>query len=297
MGILKNHKRVSILIFSLALGMMALLSLAGKTGAQGRAGLETDKNLDLFARGNEAYAKGDYDQAINRYQGALDRQGYTASLLYNLGNAYYMKNDIGQSILNYERALYLDPGSARIERNLALARKNFGLATPHQASWKAFFNGLTLNGWTWTAAIALCAFSLMVFVNGIRPGFLRGVTFKMMFFACCLLFVTSGTGIILQYTNLNRGVIIAENTRLRVSPFDAAAESGAVKNGNVVQLAKTYEGYIFIEGSNGQSGWIPADAVKAILPEAGNRQTQTSLTQSTIGTISGSNREPALDKT
>ena len=297
MDILKNHKHVSILIFPLVLGMMTLLSLTGKTGAQGPAGLANGKSLDIFALGNEAYAKGDYDRAINRYQRALDRQGYTASLFYNLGNAYYMKNDIGQSILNYERALYLDPGNAHIERNLALARKNFGLATPHQASWKAFFNGLTLNGWTWTAAIALCAFSLMVFVNGIRPGFLRGGTPKMMLFVCCLLFMAAGTGMILQYPNLNRGVIIADNTRLRVSPFDSAAESGAVKNGKVVQLAKTYEGYILIDGDRGQSGWIPGDAVKAILPEAGNRQIQTSLTHSTIGIISGGNREPAKDKT
>ena len=291
MRLFKKSKSGSILIFTLALGMMALLAPLGNTAAEDNMG------RDLFAQGNTAYAKGNYDQAIVHYQAALDREGYTPAILYNLGNAYYMKNEMGQSILYYERALYLDPGNIDIEANLALARKNAGLVMPDQTSWKAFFNGLTLNGWTWTAAIALCAFSLMVFVNGIRPGFLRGGTPKMMLFVCCLLFMAAGTGMILQYPNLNRGVIIAENTRLRVSPFDSAAESGAVKNGKVVQLAKTYEGYILIDGAHGQSGWIPEDAVKAILPEAGNRQTQTSLTHSTIGTISGSNREPAKDKT
>ena len=75
----------------------------------------------------------------------------------------------------------------------------------------------------------------------------------MVLFVCCLLFMAAGTGVILQYAKPEPRVIIAENTQLRVSPFDSAAESGAVKNGKVVQLAKTYEGYIFIEGANGQS--------------------------------------------
>ena len=296
MSIFKNSRSVSVLIFSLALGMMVLFMPIGKTAAQIPAGIMADKAQDLFALGNDAYAKGKYDQAIIHYKAAL-REGYTPSLLYNLGNAYYMKKDIGQSILNYERALYLDPGNVDIKTNLALARKNFGLVTPDQAAWKSFFNGLTLNGWTWAGVIALCTFSMMILLNGVRPGILRGVALKMMVCLCFLLFMAAGTGMVLQYGNLNRGVIIAENTRLRVSPFDSAAESGVVKNGKVVQLAKIYEGYIFINGKNGQSGWIPEDSVKAILPKTGDHRTQTSLTQSTVGAINGSGRETHMDKT
>jgi len=291
MSILKKSKGSGSLIFSLVLGMMFLLASAGN------AATEENMGQDLFALGNKAYVKGNYNQAIVHYKAALDREGYTSSLLYNLGNAYYMKKDIGQSILNYERALYLNPGNVDIKTNLALARKNFGLLTPNQASWKAFFNGLALNGWTWTGVIALCTFSMMILFNGIRPGILRGTALKMMGCLCFLIIILAGTGMVLQYGNLNRGVIIGNNAQLRVSPFDSAAESGVVKNGKVVQLAKTYEGYIFIHEANGQSGWIPENAVKAILPKTGNRRTQTSLTQSTIGTISGSGEESRMDKT
>ena len=297
MSIFKNGRSVSILIFSLALGMMALLALAWNGAAQAPVGVEGGKDRDLFALGNEAYAKRDYDQAIAHYKAALDREGYTPSLLYNLGNAHYMKNDIGQSILNYERALYLNPGNVDIATNLALARKNFGLVTPDRASWKAFFNRLSLNGWTWGAVIALCTFSLMIFVNGIHPNILKGPGLKMMICVCLLLFMAAGTGMVLQYGNLNRGVIIVENTQLRVSPFDSAAESGVVKNGKVVQPAKTYKGYIFVNEANGQSGWIPDNAVKAILPKGGNRRTQTSLTHSTIGTPNEGGGDPNMDKT
>ena len=291
MSILKKSKGSGSLIFSLVLGMMFLLASAGN------AATEENMGQDLFALGNKAYVKGNYYQAIVHYKAALDREGYTSSLLYNLGNAYYMKKDIGQSILNYERALYLNPGNVDIKTNLALARKNFDLVTPDQASWKSFFNGLALNGWTWTGVIALCTFSMMILLNGVRPGILRGAALKMMVCLCFLLFMAAGTGVVLQYGNLNRGVIIAENTRLRVSPFDSAAEAGVVKNGKTVQLAKSYEGYIFINGENGQSGWIAKESVKAILPKTGDRRPQTSLTQSIVGGINGSGGEPHMDKT
>lgn len=291
MNIFKNGRSVSILIFTLILGMMFLLASEDNAAAKENLG------QNLFVLGNKAYVEGNYHQAIVHYKAALDKTGYTSSLLYNLGNAYYMKNEIGQSILNYERALYLDPGNAQVKANLALARKNSGLGIREQASWISFFKRLTLNEWTWAGVFALCTFSIMLLLNGIRPGILRGTAPKMMGCLCFLLIIAAGTGMVLQSGNLNRGVIVSENTRLRVSPFNSAAESGVVKNGKVVQLAKTYEGYIFIHEAKGQSGWVPEKAVKAILPKAGNRQTQTSLTQSTTGKISGSGVEPGMDKT
>jgi hypothetical protein len=290
MRLFRKSKSGSILIFTLALGMIALLAPLENSAAEDNMG------RNLFAQGNAAYAKGNYDQAIMHYQAALAREGYTPSLLYNLGNAYYMKNEMGQSILNYERALSLDPGNIDIEANLSLARKKAGLGTPGQASWKTFFNGLTLNGWTWAGVIALCTFSLMVLVKGIRPGILRGPALKMMVCLCLLLFMAAGTGVVIRSEDLNHGVITGENARLRVSPFDSAAASGVVKSGKVVNLTDTYEGYVFIKEANGQSGWIPEDAVSAVLPTDGNHQTQTSLPKSTVGAINRGGGESDINK-
>ena len=289
------RKPCSILIFSLALGMMTLF--AQLQNAIARVSAQNGAEGNLFALGNQAYAKGNYDQAILHYKAAMDRDGYAPSLLYNLGNAYYMKNEIGQSILNYERALYLDPGNADIKANLALARKNSGLIAPVQTLWKAFFNRITLNGWTWAVVMALCTFSLMVLLHGIRPGILGAPALKIMVSACFLFLATAGAGMIIQYGNLDRGVITGENARLRVSPFDSAADSGAIKDGKVVQLTNTYEGYVFVKEANGKSGWIPKGAVKAILPYRDNHQTQTSFTQSTIPKINENGGELETDKT
>ncbi len=291
MRIFEKNKSAGILIFTLALCMMALLLSAQNSLA------DNSGDRDFFALGNEAYVNKDYDQAIVHYRAALESEGYSPSLLYNLGNAYYMKREIGQAILNYERALYLDPGNADIEANLALARKNFGLETPDQAAWKTFFNPLNLNGWTWLAVIALFTFSLTVLINGVRPGLLKRPAPKLLVCLCLLAFMAAGTGVAAQYGNLSRGVITAENARLRVSPFDSATDSGVVKNGKMVNLTDTYKGYVFVKTANGKSGWLPKKAVSKVLPTEENHQPQSSPTPSEIGKINGSSGESELKNT
>jgi len=291
MRIFEKNKRGSILIFTLALCMMTLLLSAQNSLAEDSGG------RDLFALGNEAYVNKDYSQAIVHYRAALESEGYSPSLFYNLGNAYYMKREIGQAILNYERALYLDPDNADIKANLTLARKKFGLATFDQAAWKTFFNRLNLNGWTWIAVMALCTFSLMVLINGVRPGLFKRPAPKLLVCLCLLTFMAAGAGMAAQYENLNRGVIIADNARLRVSPFDSATDSGVVKNGKMVNLTDTYKGYVFVKTANGKSGWLSKKTVSEVLPTGENRQPQSSPTSSEIGKMNGSGGESKLKKT
>ena len=285
MRICKKRGMGRILIFSLVLGMMALFVPKQFCAADDTVGRNS------FALGNEAYVKGDYDQAIVHYHAALDQEGYTPSILYNLGNAYYMKKEIGKSILNYERALYLDPENADIKANLVLARKNFGLPNPEQPFWKALFTRLSINGWTWMAVIAFCAFSLMMLLNGIRPRLLKKPLFKMAACICFLLFAGGGVGIVVQYTNLDRGVVTAKNAQLRVSPFDSADTSGVVKDGKMVNLADTYQGYVFVKMTNGTSGWLRKNAVTAVLTKNGNDTTRKSLLLSGISGNKGNSKE------
>ncbi len=291
MSILEQTKGGRILIFTLAFCMMVLFSPAQKCLAK------ESGSSDFFALGNEAYISKDYDQAIAYYQAALERDGFAPSLLYNLGNAYYMKKEAGQAILNYERALYLDPGNTDIEANLALARKNFGIENSGQGNWKAFFKPLNLNGWTWIAVMALCTFSLTVFINGIRPGLLKRPVSQLLTVLCFLAFVTAGTGMAAQYGNLNRGVITADNIQLRISPFDSAPASGVVKPGKMVNLGDNYKGFVFIKTANGKSGWLPKKAVGEILPAGGNHQTKSHFVPSAIGKIHKSSEGSELKKT
>jgi tetratricopeptide (TPR) repeat protein len=257
---LTNVKNITILSFLIVTGMVALLSCVSFTSALAGQG------YDQFALGNEAYAEGKYDEALSYYKGVLKQEGYSAALLYNMANAYYQKKDVGQAILHYERALYLDPGNTDIQANLGLARRNSGLVSGPTPDWQRFFDLLNLNRWAILASGAFGVFSLLYLLRGIRPGILKRAFFKALTVVCLLCFMAGGTGAAMHYKNINRGVVIKDNAHLLVSPFDSASSSASIKDGKIVRIAKTYRGYLLVEGVNGKSGWIERSAVEPVVP-------------------------------
>ncbi|MDE7124928.1 MAG: tetratricopeptide repeat protein, partial [Muribaculaceae bacterium] len=74
---------------------------------------------DLVAQADSAYTSEDYRTAAKLYTRAIEEDGASATVLYNLGNTYFRMGSIGKSILNYERALKLNPSFKDARTNLA----------------------------------------------------------------------------------------------------------------------------------------------------------------------------------
>jgi len=245
-------------LWSIAAGALLIATwVSGATAGQGD---------DLFEQGNQAYAKGNDDEAISCYQKAIQEAGYSAPLLYNMANAYYRKKDVGRAILNYKRALYLDPGNGDIQANLALARKDAGQVSGPSPLWRRPFDILNLNGWAWMLSGTFGVFSLMVLLRGIRPAGFQKRGFRVVMTAAVLLLLTGGVGVTLHIGNLGRGVVTGDHAQLRVSPFDSAASSTPIEDGRIVRMAGTYRDYVWVRGEDGRSGWIKKDAVEPVIP-------------------------------
>ncbi len=75
----------------------------------------------LFARGNEAYSRGDYAGSAEAYRRIVDSGIRNSRVYFNLGNACFRLNRIGEAILYYEKALKLDPGDEEARENLRYA--------------------------------------------------------------------------------------------------------------------------------------------------------------------------------
>jgi len=251
---------------SKVLGLLMVTSVAAFLISVSFTSALAGQGDEQFALGNEAYAEGKYDEALSYYKGVMEQEGYSASLLYNMANAYYQKRDVGQAILHYERALYLDPGNPDIQANLDLARKDFGLISTPAPDWQRLFDLLNLNWWAMLASGAFGVFSLTYLLRGIRPGVLKRAPFKVLTTVCLLCFMAGGAGVAIQYKNMSRGVVTKNNASLLVSPFDSASSSASIKDGKIVRIAKTYRGYLLVEGVNGKSGWIKRNAVEPVVP-------------------------------
>jgi tetratricopeptide (TPR) repeat protein len=67
------------------------------------------QGTDTWARANEEFAAGRFQEALELYQ-SITRTGETsATLFYNIANTHYRIGQLGEAILNYERALVLEP--------------------------------------------------------------------------------------------------------------------------------------------------------------------------------------------
>jgi Ca-activated chloride channel family protein len=59
----------------------------------------------LIKKGNEAYEKKEYDNAIKNYQQAAEKNPANATAQYNLGNALYKNNKTDEAVQAYDGAL------------------------------------------------------------------------------------------------------------------------------------------------------------------------------------------------
>ncbi len=86
---MKNLLIITVLLF---IWTPAFLSAQGRGRAQ-------------VAEGNRQYADGNYEQAIEAYNKARSANPVSAEVDYNLGNALYQKKDYEQAMKRYETAL------------------------------------------------------------------------------------------------------------------------------------------------------------------------------------------------
>lgn len=66
---------------------------------------KAQKDKELIKKGNEAYEKKEYDNAIKNYQQAAEKNPANATAQYNLGNALYKNNKTDEAVQAYDGAL------------------------------------------------------------------------------------------------------------------------------------------------------------------------------------------------
>lgn len=184
----------------------------------------TEKTL-----GDSAYTKQAYDMALIHYQSALDHDGVSSNLYYNLGNTYYRLNDLGHAIICYERALRINPANREAQANLSFVRKNLPDKIHDNTSFlESLQNKITARNtpdtWAWLALgcfiLVLGAGALYLFANNVRLrkfGFFGGICLLGIFIYLLLVARSAANAI----DKNNEAVVIAPVTYMRSEPTTA----------------------------------------------------------------------------
>ena len=181
---------------------------------------------DLVTKGDSAYTAGQYAEAIDLYNAAIDEIGTSSDLLYNLGNAYYRQRELAKSIIAYERALRLNPTNKEAKANLEIVNSKIVDKKGDSGSFLSnAMNAMALsahsNTWAWVALVLFMltagAAALYIFGSAVlmrKIGFFGGFI-TLIATVWCVIMAVVGKNIA---RSGSEAVITAESTILSTSP-------------------------------------------------------------------------------
>lgn len=184
------------------------------------------ESLPAAVQADSTYNARDYEGAVRLYHKAINDNGPTATIYYNLGNAYYRLGKLGRAVVYYERALSLDPSLTDARTNLDFVNTKI-LDKPEDDSsflgnlHESIVSLMQPDAWAWTAFIIFLAMTgcLALYIFTGRVG-LRKIGF---FGSIILLFVWIYSMICAwssshRYDSHDIAIVIVPTAELATSP-------------------------------------------------------------------------------
>ena len=231
------------------------------------------QNENLFEQANDLYNKGDFEDAISKYEAIFETGEHSAALYFNLANAHYKLNHIAPSIYYYEKALKLSPNDIEIQNNIAFARNMTIDAidkTPEigfAKFSKNITNWLTFDNWAKLSVLLMVLFVVFYLIYY----FNYSATKKRLSFITAMSFlILAFTAVALAFNNYNLvendqpAIVFAKESQVKSEPNLRSSESFKLHEGTKVQVLDTVNNWKKIKLSDGKTGWIPKQDIKLL---------------------------------
>ncbi len=226
----------------------------------------------LAARGQRAYAAGDYQLALHLFDSV--RTDHTSpALLLNIGNCYFKLGDVPHAILSYERGLRLAPGDDDIQANLDLAREqvkdrvNELPAFALGSSWGRVRGGSDVDQWARRSLWIGAAFFVLL---------AAGLTLRQRWLKRTLL-AMSGTALVAlviaiafaaarhaEVTDDSEAIILAPKVDVMSEPRAGTTVLFVLHKGTKVTVLEEQNAWYEVKLSNGSVGWMPPASLERI---------------------------------
>lgn len=196
---------------------------------------------------DSAYNAHNFRQALSLYNLALDQQGSSSELYYNIGNTHYRLGNIGQAVVAYERALRLDPSNDDARANLDFVNSTIkGMPEDGSTFLSNIHSGIISlagpDGWAITALVlfivVLGCIVLYLFTTNVtlrKIGFFGGFVILCLFIYAAVIAWQTANAI----NDHDTAVVISSNAKLRTNPGAAKTPDSKTINipeGTCVQI-------------------------------------------------------------
>lgn len=228
---------------------------------------------NLFAKGNDYYLKGNYEETINIFESIVEKGFEGKSLYYNLGNAYFRVGKLGLAILYYEKAKKLAPSDEDINYNLAFADSKIvdKIETLPRFFifdwWENLLALLSVSGWTYLSyffyLLTLISIACYYFARSLktqRISFYGGIAVLFLLVIFTLLLVVNYN----REVNVRYAVITNQEAVTKFSPDQNSKDAFIVHEGLKVKAEDTLNDWTKIKLIDGKVGWVKNNNLKII---------------------------------
>ncbi len=227
----------------------------------------------LWAKANDAYSLGEYENALNIYK-EIEKEGVvSARLWYNMGNASYKLQNDGMAILYYERALKLDPANKDIKNNLEIARlktldKIESVPEFILTTWvKDLRNTMSSNKWAWfgIAMLVVTVVLLLLFRHAPSVG-QRKLSFIMACIFALVVIVSFIFSLNLKSNAMHSdtAIILVPVSNVKSAPNSTGGNLFILHEGTRVEVLERVGQWSKIELADGRQGWMESRDFEAI---------------------------------
>lgn len=216
-----------------------------------------------WAAAAAAFDRGEFQEAAEIWERALQDGVDDPALWYNLGNARFRLGCLGEAIAAYRRAWRLAPRDSQIMANLQLAANSSGATLPARRWYEQLFERLSadearvLAFGGWWALWCLVAAAWVVRATSAAPWVRRGAL-------AGALATALGAAAMLHGRRLDaEHVVTVAGRSAQFAPLDEARAYFTLPVGSIVSVIERRGDWRRIR-LDGREGWVRADALLAL---------------------------------
>ena len=223
---------------------------------------------NYFFEGIDAYYKGRYEDASEKFTAIAQIGIHNPSLYYNIGNACLKAGKVGSAVLWYERAKKDIPFDPDLKFNLEYANsfvkdkvENSGLdLSVLLFFWKDYLPTEFLKYGAIAFSFMFFTYAAMRTIRGKRIFTLAGG----IFFTVWILLGTTAFYAFYHNTAKNQAVVIVPEAAVRSGTSPDATQLFILHAGSKVKVREIREGYLKIFFSKGKIGWMSSGDAEVI---------------------------------
>lgn len=223
-----------------------------------------------FFHGNQAYANGQYGEAIRAYESVRAAGLESGGLDFNLGNAYVKDGQVARAVASYERARRLLPRDPDVQANLSYAREIAQVEEDSTPIWQRlmfpFADRSTGGELAVMASLCWVAFWLVLTVRVLAPRVRVALGRLAAGLAAIYLIVAASLGYRLATVELRDAAIVTADggVAVRFEPSATGTEHFPAAPGTALEITEERDDWLQVRRGDGRRGWIPRGAVERL---------------------------------